>query len=460
MIRALYALGCGLFVVALGAHVGLGAASSSGTDPNLLAFENDSGELRTFNVAGAVDTDNAFFRDLGSNGRACITCHQPQDGWTITPATAQARFAETNGTDPLFRDNDGSNCEGALPSREAYSLLLTRGLIRVGLDVPKGAEFAIDQVDDPYGCGAPLSRLSLYRRPLPSTNLKFITAVMWDGRESTPGRSIVEDLMHQANEATVGHAQATVPLTDAQRRDIVRFEMGLLTAQTRDDAAGKLSAQGASGGPIALASQPFFIGINDPVGLDPTGADFTPNVFTIFDAWITPGSAGSAPFTEARRAIARGQRIFNTRAFTISGVAGLNAQTFSNGVTVPASITGTCTVCHDTPNVGNHSVKAPLNIGIADPAKAPYLPAYTLRNLVTGETVRTTDPGRAMITGKWDDVGKFKGPILRGLAARAPYFHNGAAATIEEVIQFYEDRFEIGLTPRERADLVAFLRAL
>jgi len=44
--------------------------------------------------------------------------------------------------------------------------------------------------------------------------------------------------------------------------------------------------------------------------------------------------------------------------------------------------------------------------------------------------------------------------------ARAPYFHNGSAATLEEVVGFYEKRFNIGLTPREKADLVAFLRAL
>ena len=65
-----------------------------------------------------------------------------------------------------------------------------------------------------------------------------------------------------------------------------------------------------------------------------------------------------------------------------------------------------------------------------------------------------------MITGKWADVGKFKGPILRALAARAPYFHNGPAATLEEAAGFYETRFNIQLTTREKAELVAFLRAL
>jgi cytochrome c peroxidase len=106
-------------------------------------------------------------------------------------------------------------------------------------------------------------------------------------------------------------------------------------------------------------------------------------------------------------------------------------------------------------------VKAPLNIGLTDAARRTAdMPLYTLRRLSTGETVQTTDPGRAMVTGKWADIGKFKGPVLRALAARAPYFHNGSATTLEDVLEFYESRFHIGLTPQERSDLLAFLRAL
>jgi cytochrome c peroxidase len=65
-----------------------------------------------------------------------------------------------------------------------------------------------------------------------------------------------------------------------------------------------------------------------------------------------------------------------------------------------------------------------------------------------------------MISGKWKDVGKFKGPILRGLAARAPYFHNGSAATIADAVEFYNTRFQLNLRTREKADLIAFLLAL
>jgi cytochrome c peroxidase len=106
-------------------------------------------------------------------------------------------------------------------------------------------------------------------------------------------------------------------------------------------------------------------------------------------------------------------------------------------------------------------VALPVNIGIADASRrTPDLPLYTLTRYSTGEVVRTTDPGLAMLTGKWADIGKFKGPILRGLAARAPYFHNGSAATLMDVVDFYDSRFNIGMSAGQKSDLVAFLSAL
>lgn len=57
---------------------------------------------------------------------------------------------------------------------------------------------------------------------------------------------------------------------------------------------------------------------------------------------------------------------------------------------------------------------------------------------------------RALITGKCGDVGRIKGPILRGLAARAPYFHNGAGASLAQVVAFYNRRFEMGLTDHSK----------
>ena len=124
-----------------------------------------------------------------------------------------------------------------------------------------------------------------------------------------------------------------------------------------------------------------------------------------------------------------------------------------------------CSTCHDTPHAGDHSVPLPIRIGIDLPRpvgglEVSGLPVYTLREKTTGRIEVTTDPGRALVTGKWKDVGRFKGPTLRGLAGRAPYFHNGSARDLAAVVEFYDVRFGLQLTTQEKADLVAFLRVL
>ena len=74
--------------------------------------------------------------------------------------------------------------------------------------------------------------------------------------------------------------------------------------------------------------------------------------------------------------------------------------------------------------------------------------------------MQVTDIGRAMVTGKCVDIGKFKGPILRGLAGRAPYFHNGSAATLMDAVSFYDTRFNLHLSQQDKDALVAFLKTL
>src|SRR3954470_18884527 len=282
-----------------------GARGQDGSRPVVLDTLNASGVLRSATLAGtAPDLRNPFFKSLGTNGRSCISCHVPSTGWSISPAEVKARFAMTGGTDPVFRTNDGSNSPRADVStgaarRAAYSMLLNKGLIRVGIPMPTGAEFDLVGVDDPYRF-AGAAELSLFRRPLPTTNLRFITAVMWDGRESfapmgtasissaaSEGQNmqtLVDNLMHQANDATMGHAQGA-PLTDAQKADIVLFEMNLATAQERDVGAGRLDAKGALGGAEALAKQSFFVTINDVLGADVKSGLFEPHSMTLFDTW-------------------------------------------------------------------------------------------------------------------------------------------------------------------------------
>jgi hypothetical protein len=304
-----------------------GSAGGQPFLPNMLPFANPSGVAATFSTTGTVDLTGPFFQSLGTNGRACVSCHQPATGWTITPQGVQARFDATGGTDPVFRTNDGSNSPQADVStlkarRAAYSMLLSKALIRVGIGIPANAEFVLDAVDDPYG-HASASELSLFRRPLPSTNLRFLSTLMWDGRETLKDpasqdcvlgtsncfASIHFDLTDQSNAATTGHAQAAQSLTTAQREAIVAFEMALFTAQVFDVDAGELTTRQALGGPRYLSQQGFYFGINDVVSGDyRTGALFNPTVFKLYDAWNTLDRGGVATgVAEARRAVARGE---------------------------------------------------------------------------------------------------------------------------------------------------------
>lgn len=439
-------------------------------------FERDadsSGAIATYRPDGPVVTKNApFFQTLGTNGRTCFTCHRPAQGWGISVQGVDARFAASAGQDPLFRPIDGATCpddDVSTPAaqQQAYSLLLKKGLIRIGLPVPANPEFRIVAVDDPYSCntnpttgltGETSGTVSVYRRPLPTANLGFETDLMSDGREPS--------LAHQAQDAVLIHFQGSQSPTPDQLQQIVAFESGQFTAQVFDKDAKRLTAAGAMGGPKALAAAlaGFSLGINDPFGGNPTGAPFNPNIFTLYDNWggLPDGGAANA----ARQAIFRGEEVFNRTPIVITGVRGLN------DVSGQPQIVGTCSTCHDTPSVGSHSSQNFnfIDIGVSDAGTSSPpgldisgLPVFTVSCVagpLAGQVFEVTDLGHAMVTGKCVDIGAVKNPILRGLAARPPYFHNGSAATLMDVVNFYDQRFGIGLTAQQKSDLVAFLKAL
>jgi len=461
--------------------------------PNLKHFQDKTGAVATFNTGGDINENNPFFQSLGTNGRSCASCHRADQAFSISAKGVRELYEQTQGEDPLFATVDGANCPTATSKdRAAHSLLLERGLIRIGIDMPTNPQFTIAVVHDPYGCaitsdpktGLPV--ISVYRRPLPTTNLRYLSTVMFDGRETlmplnsakTFQNNLNFDLTDQATSAVLTHAQGVAP-TALQLSEIVQFELGFSTAQIRDDKAGSLQMHGANGGPVALSTQSYYPGTNDALGGDPTGEKFNPSAFSLYSAWESADGNGYADDqAKARAEIAAGEKLFNTQPVIITGVRGLNDNAALGS---PASITGTCTTCHDTPNVGNHSVALPLDIATSRQAEyetnsaivaglkelsAPDLPVYEIRGcpdpLNPGKTVNyyTSDPGKGLITGLCADVNRGKGPILRGLAARAPYFHNGAAANLEELVNFYNQRFQMNLTDQQKKELIAFLNSL
>jgi len=449
--------------------------------PNLFPFLDGSGLSATNSTTGRIDLGGPFFQSLGTNGRSCGTCHTPSDGFSISAVDAQLRYWSTKGKDPLFAQIDGSTCP---TGKVDNSLVVKNGLFRIEMQVPPNQfdpnppQFTITAVVDPYGCASTTNAegqqmISVYRRPIPSTNLGFLSAVMFDGRESyfhplndeqTFTGNLNTDLTQQALDATMGHAQAAQPPTDEQLKQIVGFEMALNSAQLTDFHAGKLYGQnGSEGGPQYLPNQPYYPGMNDSLGGDPHRKQFDPNVFTIYTAWQNSHNRQQA-------SVARGEEIFNNHPLTISNVPGLT--------TGDQQIVGSCTTCHDTPNVGNHSFPLALDIGTGrspeyetDPnilaglhqlplPKVPVFQMVCTEGPLSGQTFYTTDPGKALITGQCTDIGLGKGLVLRGLASRAPYFHNGTAADLSQLVNFYNQRFQMGLSSQEMQDLINFLQTL
>jgi hypothetical protein len=374
-------------------------------------------------------------------------------------------FNSTQGLAPIFKTLD----EGSRPDNDISTLkarkkafkstLLTHAVTRFPLSVPDTAEFTVTAASDPSGF-VTLSPLNLiiFRRPSPVSNEAKVAQTNWAFQPSDFGATDVPTfLLPNAIGATGFHIQTSLdPALAAQIRD---FSLGLFFAQSFDNDAGALDTGGAKGGPAFLAQQEFHVGIND---IQSPG--FTSKVFNIFDAWANADAdhslkGAAKKQAQARASINRGQEIFNSYQFDISGVNGLNDVL---GQTV---VHGTCSTCHNAPNVGGHSVIRFFDTGTVD---APHClsdyPIMTIKNKTTGQTRKLCDLGRAGAgfppSGHWADVGGFRAPPLRGLAARSPYFHDGQGTDIDVVINFYEKRFNFRLSGKEQKDLGNFLEAL
>ena len=157
-------------------------------------FPDDSGRIQSATAIQSLDGTNKFFDpSLGTNGQACVTCHQPDQAFTLNVDEIQAAFSSSGGSDPLFRLNDTADRPDADPSApDTFKLFLDMGIVRIGRPVPAMADFNVEgqqsarfgtlpNPTDPQVPGK--MTLSLFRRPLVNTNVRFDSAVLWDGRE-------------------------------------------------------------------------------------------------------------------------------------------------------------------------------------------------------------------------------------------------------------------------------------
>lgn len=164
-----------------------------------------------------------------------------------------------------------------------------------------------------------------------------------------------------------------------------------------------------------------------------------------------------------------------------------------------------CMTCHNTPNVFNNlsnvepmgddtrppnfpsfapAVGRTFDVGVAernrhglrfthDDGGGRFSPVVIPLANEDGSTTLLTvtfDLGLGAITGRTEDVGRFKVPQLRGVKHNAPYFHDNSAFSLEEVVDYFNSnaynrskdgsKFPIHLDAHQRADLLAFLAIL
>lgn len=462
------------------------------TFPAKLEYQDPTGTVRLLLDGGPMPTkDHPFFSALGPNGRACVTCHQPADAMSLAVADVQREWQRKGPGDPLFAAIDGSNCP-SLPQddRASHSLLLDHGLIRISRPWPPRdlsgrvikPDFRIEVLRDPTGCendrkwglASADPHISVYRRPRPVANFKFIEAMgfAYDPKAGMPlaldpetGKPVSGNLM----------ADARVPSLTAQMRDaaathlamfrklspdaiakILDFERRLYVAQAVDNEGGALDADGAQGGPGKLQASP-------PGRL---GSQGTP-VWSEFEAWekVPPAQRVKLPpaVVAFRDSVARGAKTFRTKTFLISDSAGINSPIgFGNPVR------NSCVFCHNMSFMGMDVAPGQVDLGttnkpFADPM--PWLPLFRVTCTGAphphyGRVILTSDPGYALTTGRCADVGRITLQSMRGLGARAPYFSNGSAKDLRGIVDFYDRRYHIGYTEQEKRDLVNLMRAL
>jgi hypothetical protein len=475
--------------------------------PATTSYSNEHGQIGFLNTAGAVGTrDQPFFQPLGRNGRACVTCHQPADAMALSVDSIRARWDATDGKDPLFAGIDGANCPN-LPQdqRASHSLLLDRGLIRVFLPWPPRArdgsviepEFTLEVVRDPAGCNtspvygltSPTPMVSVYRRPRPAANLKYVTAAEFgvgpfnlkDGqpapRDPATGKLVNQNLMADAREPTLTtqavsaaltHLQMPSPPTAQVLERIVSFESQIYAAQDWDKEAGDLTEPG---GPPAFGPKALATGRTSVLGNNTTAY-----VFPIGDVWRSLPRTGDPKHdaqSAARESIARGHDVFFFRTFWIKDAMHINTVGLGN------PIKRTCSTCHGMHMTGMDTANGWMDIGTTNlpwatekplspwATEKPEMPLFKVTcdksiapHPFLGRVIYTQDPGRALITGRCNDVGTIVLQQFRGLAARAPYFSNGSARTLRELVDFYDRRFNIQYSETEKQDLVNFLAVL
>jgi cytochrome c peroxidase len=370
----------------------------------------------------AVARGRAAFNDrnlqqLGGNGRACSDCHLPSEGFQLSPAAAQARFAalqaerthNPNADDPLFRPVDADDFRTNGEAASDFSNLLENGLIRVTMPLPPNVRL----IDPATGQPTDETSVDLWRAVMPVLNVAITgpdgVAPTWPpGAPRTPIMGIDPNgpnrqggyqhdarfgtLQEQARGALFAHAQVSVEPPERMLDDLAAFQRTLFSS---------------------------------------------PGVEPLAEAIRSGSATFPDPDPELNELEQQGKAVFNRSCAQCHGGA-----LHPSGSTPDATLTGIRTIQR------YFSIFAACPRPAAD-GFAPCPPrlernARTYRVTLADGTFQfftTSDPGRMLLTGQPADIGVMDITQLRGIGRTAPYFHNNSAAALEEVLDHYDAFF-------------------
>ena len=257
------------------------------------------------------------------------------------------------------------------------------------------------------------------RKAPPTIMAAYAPSLFWDGRAEGSFEDPITGAVLLPNGAALESQAAGPPLSDVEMSHI-----GATWPEVATQVANSIPLRLASNLPNDLAG--FVAGQTYPQLFDQ--AFGTPEV--------TPARIAMALATY-QRTLVPDQSPFDLDQLTPQQQMGLNI----------FNTQGNCNACHGGPTFTDDTFR---NIGVRPPFE---------------------DQGLGAITGQPQDNGRFKTPSLRNVELRAPYFHNGSAPTLLDVVEFYDRGGDfpmnqdpqiqpLGLSPQEKAALVAFLEAL
>jgi cytochrome c peroxidase len=354
-----------------------------------------------------------FFRPFpGGNGRSCATCHNPREGFSLSPATVEARWQRLqrarrdnpDATDPLFLAIDADDGE------TAFTLLRTRALIKVRVALPPGVRLT----DDPAA-----THVTLSRAVTPLNMLKHTAPYQQDRSAAT--------LEAQALAAVNQHMEPTTPPSSDFIESVAEFERHIFSsAEVR-----QLSAAIDAGDPLP--------------NLDPPLTSLERQGKTKFDDFCGRCHGGPAQVQNLEN------RIFPP----------------FDGSTNPLSLN--VVVSNPPPN------EFPWSL-IQGPAFDLPTRRFTVAMPDgTSVILESSDPGTVLTdvhaletVGGNQVFNRFDIPQLRGINGTAPYFHDHRANTLEDVVKHYQSffrfinavrRFPLPLIPDEDvAPMVAYMK--